>query len=120
MASLRKRLATAKQTPNTHDNNTLPLDNNNLPLEYTRILTEDDFDRIRELRHQQLVEAALAKHGLKSASMTAHRRDRIMAAAEEEADEMLEFQVGFVYIHLWKGVGNTYEEGWVLCTCIHL
>lgn len=62
-------------------------------LEYTRILTKEDFERIRELRHKRLVDAALAKHGLQSASLTAHRRDRIMAAAEEEAEELLEFQV---------------------------
>ena len=84
LSSLRKRLATAAQPGGTEGP---------LLLEYTRILTKEDFERIRELRHKRLVDAALAKHGLQSASLTAHRRDRIMAAAEEEAEELLEFQV---------------------------
>ena len=41
----------------------------------------------RELRRKRLVDAAMRKHGLKSAS----KRARALAAAEEEADETLEF-----------------------------
>ena len=55
------------------------------PLEYGRILTEEDFDRIRELRHRKMVEGVMRKHGLKSAS----KRERLLAEAEDEADEAL-------------------------------
>ncbi|KAK9811636.1 hypothetical protein WJX72_007420 [[Myrmecia] bisecta] len=58
------------------------------PLEWGRILTEEDFERIRELRHKRLVDAAMKKHGLKSAS----KRERLLAAAEEEADAAMAFQ----------------------------
>ena len=44
-------------------------------------------DEHRELRRKRLVDAAMRKHGLKSAS----KRARALAAAEEEADETLEF-----------------------------
>eukprot|EP00884_Botryococcus_braunii_P012226 jgi/Botrbrau1/21003/Bobra.0144s0020.2 len=56
-----------------------------LPIEQGRILTEEDFVRIRELRHKKLVEAAMAKHGLKSAT----KRARLEALAQDEADEVL-------------------------------
>lgn len=98
---MRKRLAAARAEPSQEP----------LPLEYTRILTEEDFDRIRELRHKQLVDAALAKHGLQSASLTSHRRDRILAAAEEEAEELLEFQdkLGTISEHRVRGEDLTVE-----------
>ena len=58
-------------------------------LEYGRILTEEDFERIRKLRHRKMVDAVMKKHGLKSAS----KRDRLLAEAEEEAEEALTEQV---------------------------
>ena len=41
----------------------------------------------RELRRKRLVDAAMRKHGLKSAS----KKARALAAAEDEADETLDF-----------------------------
>ena len=61
-------------------------------LEYGKILTEQDFERIRKLRHRKMVEAVMKKHGLKSAS----KRDRLLADAEEEAEEALIEQVPFI------------------------
>ncbi len=61
-----------------------------MPLEYERILTEEDFARIRELRHKKMVNQLMRKHGLKSSS----KRERYLAAAQDEADEALEKQVG--------------------------
>lgn len=59
-------------------------------LEYGRILTEEDFARIHKLRHKKMVEAVMRKHGLKSAA----KRERLLAEAEEEADEAMAEQVG--------------------------
>lgn len=42
--------------------------------------------RLRELRHKKLVEELMCKHGLKSAA----KRERLLAAAQDEADEALE------------------------------
>ncbi len=58
-------------------------------MEYGKILTEEDFERIRRLRHQRMVGAVMRKHGLKSAS----KRDRLLAEAEEQAEEALTEQV---------------------------
>ena len=52
-------------------------------------MTEEDFERIKELRHQRLVDKAMAKHGLKSAS----KRARLQSMAEDEASELLRMQV---------------------------
>lgn len=60
-----------------------------MPLEYERILDEDDFARIRQLRHKKMVADLMRKHGLKSAA----KRQRLLAAAEDEADEALDKQV---------------------------
>ncbi|KAK9790096.1 hypothetical protein WJX73_001035 [Symbiochloris irregularis] len=57
-----------------------------VPLEYGRFLTAEDFDRIRELRQQKMVDAAMAKHGLKSSS----KRAKLLAAAQDDAEEALE------------------------------
>ena len=59
------------------------------PLEYGRILTEEDFARIHELRHRKMVDAVMRKHGLKSAA----KRERLLASAQEEADEAMAEQV---------------------------
>ena len=59
-----------------------------VPLEHGRILSAEDFTRMRELRHKAMVAAAMRKHGLKSAS----KRGRLLAAAEEEAEEALAAQ----------------------------
>ena len=56
-----------------------------LPLEAGRFLDDADFRRIRELRRERLVEGALAKHGLKSAS----KRARAEADAGADADAAL-------------------------------
>ena len=57
-----------------------------VPLEYGRFLTAEDFDRIRELRQQKMVDAAMAKHGLKSSA----KRAKLLAAAQDDAEEALE------------------------------
>eukprot|EP00887_Chlorella_sp_A99_P007365 scaffold2.g7365.t1 len=59
-----------------------------VPLEWGRILTEEDFETIRRLKHRRMVEAAMQKHGLKSA----RKRDKARQAAEEAADEALALQ----------------------------
>ena len=59
------------------------------PMEYGRILGEEDFARIKRLRHKALVERVMAKHGLKSV----RKHDKLLAAAHEEADEALAKQV---------------------------
>ena len=56
-----------------------------LPLEAGRFLDDADFRRIRELRRERLVESALSKHGLKSAS----KRARAEADAGADADAAL-------------------------------
>ena len=61
-----------------------------VPLEHQRFLTEGDFERIRELRQQQMVDAAMAKHGLKSAA----KRAKHLAAAQDDADAALLLLVG--------------------------
>jgi protein SDA1 len=79
-----------------------------LPLEATRILTAEDFARIRALRRRQLVEGALARHGLAPADKdkaaggdknnskrggplqaSRAKRRRLLEAAHAEADEAL-------------------------------
>ncbi len=62
-------------------------------MEYGKILTEEDFERIRKLRHRKMVEAVMKKHGLKSAS----KRERLLTEAEEEAEEALTEQVPTSY-----------------------
>ena len=57
-----------------------------VPLEYQRLLTEADFSRIRELRHEKLVGELMRKHGLKSSA----KRERLLAAAQDEAEDALE------------------------------
>jgi hypothetical protein len=61
-------------------------------MEYERILTEEDFARIRELRHKKMVGELMRKHGLKSSS----KRDRYLAAAQDEADEAIDKQVSCI------------------------
>ena len=65
---------------------TAPLEVDSVPLEYERFLTKEDFERIRELRQQQLVDAAMAKHGLKSAA----KRAKLLVSVRDEADAALE------------------------------
>lgn len=65
------------------------------PLEWGRILTQEDFDAIRQLRYKRLVATAMAKHGLKSASKASRARE----AAEEEAEELLELQEQLGTLH---------------------
>lgn len=58
-----------------------------LPLEMERILTEDDFKRIQELKHRKMVDAAMSRHGLKTASK--HKQQRLLETAEAEAQEAM-------------------------------
>ncbi|WIA37864.1 hypothetical protein OEZ86_014713 [Tetradesmus obliquus] len=58
-----------------------------VPIEMTRILTEEDFKRMRQLQRRALIKSALARHGLAGASEAKKRR--AVAAAEAEADEAL-------------------------------
>ena len=60
-----------------------------MPLEYERILDEADFARIRELRQEKMVKDLMRKHGLKSAA----KQERLLAAAEDEAEEALDRKV---------------------------
>ncbi len=53
--------------------------------------TVQDFERIRKLKQRALVEAALTKHGLASATSRA-KKARLLEAAEEEAAEALAMQ----------------------------
>jgi len=66
-----------------------------VPLEWGRILSQADFDAIRQLRHKRLVDSAMLKHGLKSAS----KRERAREVAEEEAEEMLQLQERLSTLH---------------------
>ncbi|KAG2501935.1 hypothetical protein HYH03_000433 [Edaphochlamys debaryana] len=59
-------------------------------IEADRILTQEDFDRIKKLKQKALVEAALAKHGLASASRA--KKVKMLEAAEEEAAEAMALQ----------------------------
>lgn len=60
-----------------------------LLLEQERFLTGEDFERIRELRQEKLVDAAMTKHGLKSAA----KRARLLAVAQDDAEATLEATV---------------------------
>ena len=60
-------------------------------MEYQRIFDQDDFERMKELRRKQLIQSQMQKRGLKSIS--AAKQDRLQAAAEDEADDLLEAQV---------------------------
>lgn len=77
LASLKKQLSAVKVKTSEE-----------VPLEWGRILTEEDFETIRQLKHKRLVTEAMAKHGLKSAS----KRAKALEAAEEEAEELLAFK----------------------------
>ena len=93
------------------------------PLEYGRILTEEDFARIHELRHRKMVDTVMRKHGLKSAA----KRERLLASAQDEADEAMAEQVWQLsnscrpgnpaprnkHAHTWQSLLN--HEGGCLC-----
>ncbi|KAI7837441.1 hypothetical protein COHA_008699 [Chlorella ohadii] len=85
IAQLKKQLAAARGGSAAAAEQQQQQEEEGVPLEWGRILTEEDFDKIRQLKHRKLVDAAMKKHGLKSAS----KRDKARAAAEEEADELL-------------------------------
>lgn len=90
MAGLKKQLAAAKagqQAPQAEEPGG-GAGEGGVPAEWGRILGEEDFERIRQLKHRRLVEQAMQKHGLKSAS----KREKARLAAEEEADEMMELK----------------------------
>lgn len=60
------------------------------PLEGLRILTEEDFARIKKLKQKALIESSMSKHGMATASKA--KRKRLLEAAEKEADEVAELQ----------------------------
>jgi len=59
-------------------------------MEAERILTQEDFERIRRLKHKRLIDSVMTKHGLKSASKA--KRQRMLEAAQEEAEAMEELR----------------------------
>ena len=78
--SLKRKLQAEKTKTDDNDATT--------PLEWGRILTQEDFRNIKALRHKQIVDEAMKKHGLKSA----RRREAAREAAETEADAYIELQ----------------------------
>ena len=58
-------------------------------MEMARILTQQDFERIKRLKHRRMVEATMEKHGLKSK----RKMEKLRAKAEEEAEQTLQFLV---------------------------
>ena len=90
MASLKKQLA-AKKAKDAIE----AAPEGGVPLEWGRILTQEDFEAIRQLKHRRLVDNAMSKVGLKSASKRAKARE----AAEEEADETMALQQRLGVLH---------------------
>lgn len=90
IAQLKKQLAAAKGGEGGAAEG-----GDDVPLEWGRILTEEDFEKIRQLKHRRLVDNAMQKHGLKSAS----KRQRARAAAEEEAEELLALKERLAVMH---------------------
>eukprot|EP00199_Chlamydomonas_sp_CCMP681_P001181 CAMPEP_0119112818 /NCGR_PEP_ID=MMETSP1180-20130426/41795_1 /TAXON_ID=3052 ORGANISM="Chlamydomonas cf sp, Strain CCMP681" /NCGR_SAMPLE_ID=MMETSP1180 /ASSEMBLY_ACC=CAM_ASM_000741 /LENGTH=766 /DNA_ID=CAMNT_0007100531 /DNA_START=21 /DNA_END=2321 /DNA_ORIENTATION=+ len=82
----RKRSMSAMDTEDGQDGLDEP-HTQGMNIEAERILTGEDFERIRKLKQKRLIEAAMAKHGLKS--MSKHKKMRLLEAAEEEAEEQL-------------------------------
>ncbi|KAL3143572.1 hypothetical protein ABBQ38_002369 [Trebouxia sp. C0009 RCD-2024] len=62
-----------------------------VPIEWGRVLTAEDFERIKQLRHRQAVNNTMQKFGLKT---TKSKRARREAEAEEEAEAALQFKDG--------------------------
>ena len=83
LASLRRAVAAARAAKAEPGPGAAPP--TPLPIEQGRILDDADFARIRTLQRKALVDAAMAKHGLKSAS----KRARLEALAGDDADEAL-------------------------------
>ncbi|KAH7622813.1 hypothetical protein Ndes2526B_g02092 [Nannochloris sp. 'desiccata'] len=92
LATLKKQLAAknaaamAKSITNENDESTA---------DWGRILTQEDFESIRQLKHRRLVDAAMSKAGLKSAS----KRARLRETAEEEAEETMALQDQLGVLH---------------------
>jgi hypothetical protein len=91
LATLKKRLADATALPAAAAGDAAAAGSGEggVPDDWGRILSQQDFDAIRQLRHKKMVEAAMQKHGLKSASKQARIREKV----EEEAEEMLQLKV---------------------------
>ncbi|WIA17645.1 hypothetical protein OEZ85_014450 [Tetradesmus obliquus] len=104
LSSLKKQLAAAKAAKELQQQQQLGGADDEaaaalaagVPIEMTRILTEEDFKRMRrlqrralikQLQRRALIKSALARHGLAGASEAKKRR--AVAAAEAEADEAL-------------------------------
>lgn len=96
LSALKKRLAEAAAKKRQHGGEEPGSEEGGearaaVPIEADRILTQEDFERIRKLKQRALVEAALTKHGLASATSRA-KKARLLEAAEEEAAEALAMQ----------------------------
>jgi protein SDA1 len=89
LATLKKQLAAKKAAANP-----APITNENEE-DWGRILTQEDFESIRQLKHRRLVDAAMSKAGLKSAS----KRARLRETAEEEAEETMALQDQLGVLH---------------------
>ena len=83
LATLKKQLAAKKAAQKAPE-----APENAVPADWGRILTQEDFEAIRQLKHKRLVDNAMSKAGLKTAS----KRARMREAAEEEADETMALQ----------------------------
>lgn len=63
------------------------------PLEWGRIMTEADFDRIKELRHKKLTDDLMARHGMRSnKALGPERLEKLREAIQGEAEEALQVQ----------------------------
>lgn len=92
LASLKRQLAEAqaKKAAVKSTEPSAPASGTEGPLEGLRILTEEDFARIKRLKQKALIESAMSKHGMATASKA--KRKRMLEAAEKEADEVAELQ----------------------------
>lgn len=86
-----ERIDTQKKQRKEPEQESLSSLKKKLLLEQTRILTQEDFENIKALKHRKLVNEALQRHGLKSASKR--------SAAEQEADEQLALESKRKKIH---------------------
>jgi len=94
LATLKKQLAAKKAAAIAHADATTN-ENDETTAEWGKILTQEDFEAIRQLKHRRLVDAAMSKAGLKSAS----KRARLRETAEEEAEETLALQDQLGVLH---------------------
>ncbi|DBB17096.1 TPA: hypothetical protein ACH3X3_014180 [Trebouxia sp. C0006] len=85
LQTLKRKLAAVKGAQAQADGGT------GVPIEWGRVLSAEDFERIKELRHKQAVSNTMQKFGLKT---TKSKRARRETEAEEEAEAALQFKDG--------------------------